>query len=127
MVLVTEGTPCSPTLAWVQVQHLGQPHSSFPASSLAIPFPTLEPRDLLLPSSGQCPESGRWGERYPRAETELPGPYPPSPHTSLVSIAPITGATGPGMEERGCCPGPSASQAPLVSPSAAAPPDTHLS
>lgn len=84
------------------------------------------------PSLAPWPGSGRWGKRYPRVKTELPGALPASPpslqtHTSLVSIAPITRATGPGIEEGGCCPGPSFSQASSVSPSATSLPDTHSS
>lgn len=88
MVLVTKGTPCSPTPAWVPgsapwtatllLPRLFSRHSLFLLWSLRI---------SLCPSGAPWPGSGRWGERYLRAETKLPAPYPPphlpTPHTPL--------------------------------------------
>lgn len=78
---MAERTACSPTQLGLQVQHLGQPQPSLPASSPAIPFSYFgNERCFLVPFGhyGQDLEGGGSGTRgrkpSHRGPTRLPTP-----------------------------------------------------
>lgn len=133
MVRVTEGTLGAHLSLGSRFSTLD---SSIPISRSLPPFPfsTLKPRDLPLPSLGTLAGIGKvggGGTAVPEGRNRAAGALPaslPSPYTHLPCFHSAHHRdNGPWDGRRRLLPGPSASQAASVSPSAAPPLDSHTS